>query len=63
MESEQNIVAKKILDHYGLATDNERLESLADLEYLLHNIDNAQTFIDHGGNFLCYSCILHCIFD
>ncbi|XP_018011086.1 nucleotide exchange factor SIL1 [Hyalella azteca] len=49
MESEQNIVAKKILDHYGLETDDERLESLADLEYLLHNIDNAQTFIDHGG--------------
>ncbi|KAF2347160.1 Armadillo-type fold [Trinorchestia longiramus] len=49
MESEQNVVAKKILLHLDLTTADEEIESLTDLEYLLHNSDNALAFIDNGG--------------
>lgn len=49
IDDEQNVMQTMIKKHQSLSALSELIKSAEDMEYLLHNIDNAQVFIDHGG--------------
>lgn len=48
IDDEQHIMQTLIKEHQNLTMETELIQSVEDIEYLLHNIDNAQVFIDYG---------------
>lgn len=56
VDSEQNVV-QRLINEFPETESSLKIDRLKEIGYLLHNVDNAQVFIDYS-KFLSYTCII-----